>query len=97
MPLDALKIDSSFVSDVLDDDAHASIVRTIISIAQTFELDVIAEGVESVAVHDFLTDAGCPRFQGYHYSRPMPLTEFRRLLAAEPAVEDGPDVIAQIG
>lgn len=97
LPLDALKIDSSFVCDVLDDEAHASIVRTIISIARTFELDVIAEGVESVAVQDFLTDAGCPRFQGYHYSRPMPLTEFRRLLTAVPAIEDDADVIAHIG
>jgi EAL domain-containing protein (putative c-di-GMP-specific phosphodiesterase class I) len=97
LPLDALKIDSSFVRDVLDDDAHASIVRTIISIARAFELDVIAEGVESAAVHEFLADAGCPRFQGYHYSRPMPLAEFCRLLTVAPTEEDDAGVIAHIG
>ena len=46
------------------------------------DLDVIAEGVESAEVHRFLIEAGCPRFQGYHYSRPMALADFRALLRA---------------
>ena len=70
--------------------AHASIVRTIISIAHTLELDVIAEGVESEPIHDFLCEAGCPRFQGFFYSRPMTLADFcNRLEAPLPAVSVG--------
>jgi len=80
LPLDTLKIDQSFVRDVLDDPGDASIVRAIISMARSLQLDVIAEGVETSAVRDFLMEAGCERFQGYLYSRPVPITDFLELL-----------------
>ncbi|WOJ92086.1 EAL domain-containing protein [Congregibacter variabilis] len=83
LPLDTLKVDQSFVQDVLTDPGDASIVRAIISMAQTLELEVIAEGVETEAVRDFLISANCVRFQGYLYSRPVPLNDFRALLARE--------------
>lgn len=81
LPLDALKIDGSFICDVLEDEAHASIVLAILSMARSLELEVIAEGVENADVHRFLTEAGCPRFQGYHYSLPVCFDDFRALLA----------------
>lgn len=83
LPLDTLKIDQSFVQDVLSDPSDASIVRAMISMADTLELEVIAEGVETQAVHQFLLEAGCRRFQGFLYSRPMPLNEFVQLLGGE--------------
>jgi EAL domain-containing protein (putative c-di-GMP-specific phosphodiesterase class I) len=76
LPLDTLKIDQSFVRDVLTDPGDASIVRAIVSVAHTLQLDVIAEGVETGAIHDFLVGAGCRRFQGFLYSPPLPLEEF---------------------
>lgn len=80
LPLDTLKIDQSFVRDVLSDPSDASIVRAIISMAETLELQVIAEGVETQEVHDFLVQAGCRRFQGFLHSKPMPLIELFTLL-----------------
>jgi diguanylate cyclase (GGDEF)-like protein len=84
LPLDTLKVDQSFVSDVLANPGDASIVRAIISMAHTLELNVIAEGVETEDVHEFLVTEGCERFQGYLFSRPVPLAEFRELLLACP-------------
>jgi diguanylate cyclase (GGDEF)-like protein len=83
LPLDTLKVDQSFVRDVLTDPGDASIVRAIISMAQTLELEVIAEGVETEAVRDFLISANCVRFQGYLYSRPIPFDDFLKLLEQE--------------
>lgn len=81
LPLHTLKVDQSFVRDVLINSGDASIVKAIISMARTLELEVIAEGVETEAVRDFLVGANCMRFQGYLYSRPIPIQEFRELLA----------------
>ncbi len=83
LPLDKLKIDQSFVRDVLTDSGDASIVRAIVSMARTLELEVIAEGVETQAVRDFLISANCLRFQGYLYSRPIPFEDFLKLLEEE--------------
>ncbi|MEM1187812.1 MAG: EAL domain-containing protein [Pseudomonadota bacterium] len=85
LPLDTLKIDQSFVRDVLTDPGDASIVRAIISMAATLELEVIAEGVETEDVHRFLVGAGCERYQGFLYNRPIPLSDFLALLDGEKA------------
>lgn len=79
LPLDTLKIDQSFVRDVLSDPGDASIVNAIIYMAKTLDLEVIAEGVEAQAIHEFLTAAGCRKFQGFLYARPMPLEEFEAM------------------
>jgi diguanylate cyclase (GGDEF)-like protein/PAS domain S-box-containing protein len=76
LPLDQLKIDQSFVRDVLTDFNDASIAKTIIALAHGLGLGVIAEGVETGGQRDFLENAGCRAYQGYFFSRPKPLTEF---------------------
>ena len=78
MPLDELKIDRSFVRDILNDYHDASIAKTIIALAQSLGLNVIAEGVEIEAQRDFLTAAGCHAYQGFLFSRPLPLADFER-------------------
>lgn len=76
MPLDQLKIDRSFVSDVLDDPNDAAIAKTIVALAQSLGLGVIAEGVETAAQRNFLAASGCHAYQGYFFSRPLPIAAF---------------------
>jgi diguanylate cyclase (GGDEF)-like protein/PAS domain S-box-containing protein len=80
LPLDQLKIDKSFVRDVLQDPNDAAIACTIVALAQSLGLSVIAEGVETEAQRDFLAENGCPTYQGYFFSRPLPITQFEALL-----------------
>ena len=80
LPLDQLKIDRSFVRDIDTDPGDAVIVRTIIDMARNFGLEVVAEGVENDAQRTFLLSNGCTEFQGYLFSRPVPLPEFEALL-----------------
>ena len=78
LPLDHLKIDKSFVQDVLTDPNDASIARTIIALAHNLGIGVVAEGVENIQQRDFLAQAGCHAYQGYFYGRPLPIEDFQR-------------------
>jgi diguanylate cyclase (GGDEF)-like protein/PAS domain S-box-containing protein len=76
LPLDQLKIDQSFVRDVLTNADDAAIARTIVALGKTLGLQVMAEGVETMAQRDFLAEHGCHAYQGYLFSRPMPAEQF---------------------
>jgi diguanylate cyclase (GGDEF)-like protein/PAS domain S-box-containing protein len=76
LPIDQLKIDQSFVRDVLSDPNDAAIARTIVALAQSLGLNVIAEGVETEAQKHFLAANDCHAYQGYYFSRPLPLADF---------------------
>ena len=75
LPLDQLKIDQSFVRDVLSDPNDAAIVRTILALAKSMDLVAVAEGVETEGQRQFLLDNGCTLFQGYLFGRPVPLAK----------------------
>lgn len=81
LPLDQLKIDQSFVRDIMDDTNDAAIVQTIIAMSNALGLNVIAEGVETREQRAFLDSHGCHTFQGYLFSKPIPLEQFEVLLA----------------
>jgi len=80
MPLDALKIDREFVKEMNHDETSRSIVDSIIALAHTMSLRVIAEGVETVEQAARLAGAGCDYLQGYHFGRPMPAAEVALLV-----------------
>ncbi|WP_213876640.1 EAL domain-containing protein [Pseudomonas sp. dw_358] len=80
LPVDALKIDQSFVRDATHDPNDAEIIRAIVAMARSLDLTVIAEGVEQSQQLDFLQRLGCHLYQGYLHSRPMPLALFRQML-----------------
>jgi EAL domain-containing protein (putative c-di-GMP-specific phosphodiesterase class I) len=75
-PISAIKIDRSFVADLGIDPEDAAIVQTIIALARTLRLDVVAEGVETDGQLAFLSEVGCDVVQGYYYSRPLPPDEY---------------------
>ena len=82
-PLDALKIDRTFVRDLPDDADDAAITKAVISLAHSLNLKVVAEGVESLAHLDALRSYGCDEIQGYYISRPLPAEGCTLLLAQE--------------
>ena len=84
-PIDALKIDQSFVRDILDDGDDAAIASLIIRMAHMLNLTVVAEGVETADQAGFLVPLGCDHMQGFYFGRPMPAAEFGRVLAGEGA------------
>lgn len=74
--VDKLKIDQSFVRDILKDKDDATIVKTIINMAKSFNLKSIAEGVENQEVLNLVKEFGCDEVQGYHFAKPMNIDEF---------------------
>lgn len=83
LPLDQLKIDQSFIRDVLTDPNDAAITRAIVALGQNLGLKIIAEGVETAGQQQFLAEHGCHAYQGYLYSRPLQIDAFERYLNQE--------------
>ena len=77
LPLEQLKIDQSFVRDVLSDANDAAIARTVLALGHSLGLNVVAEGVESTGQRDFLLVNGCTLFQGYFFGRPVPVEQLQ--------------------
>ncbi|MGA3081935.1 MAG: PAS domain S-box protein [Terracidiphilus sp.] len=80
LPLDELKIDRTFVRDMMVDVTSGAIAQTIISLGRAMDLSVMAEGVETEEQRGFLAGLGCHSFQGFLFSRPLPLPEFEAFL-----------------
>ena len=76
VPADELKIDKSFVMNMLADEADARIVAQVVALGHSFGLEVVAEGVESPEVAAKLADMGCDFAQGFHYAKPLPPQDF---------------------
>jgi len=80
LPIQAIKIDRSFIDELPHDEDDAAIVQSILSMAKNLELRVVAEGVETAEQLDFLLRLGCAEFQGYYFSRPLPGLDMGKLL-----------------
>jgi EAL domain-containing protein (putative c-di-GMP-specific phosphodiesterase class I) len=81
LPLSEIKIDRAFVNDLLENTGSEAIVRAIIAMGDSLQLQVVSEGVETQAQMDKLVAMGCKLLQGYWIARPMELVNFEQLLA----------------
>lgn len=89
LPIDALKIDKSFIDNITADEIEGQIVKTIVALALKIGLKVIAEGVETKEQQAYLTACGCNAMQGYLFSRPVPEAEILDLIQADQKRENG--------
>ncbi len=89
LPLDQLKVDQSFVREMLSSSQDEAIVRTVVSLAQNMDLDVIAEGVETEEQRQFLQSIGCFTIQGYLITRPLRIADFNEFLSKRMLLKSG--------
>ncbi|MEA3371645.1 MAG: EAL domain-containing protein, partial [Campylobacterota bacterium] len=79
-PINKLKIDQSFIRDLPDDEEDVGITNAVIALAKSLNLNIIAEGVETIEQRDFLVENGCRNIQGYFYEKPIPTDDMKRVL-----------------
>jgi diguanylate cyclase (GGDEF)-like protein len=92
-PIDTLKIDKSFVTDMKANKDHLNIVKAMIAMAHTLQLKVVAEGVEDEKTANLLQEIGCDYLQGYYYAKPIPAFEFQELIRSHKQTSDNADII----
>jgi EAL domain-containing protein (putative c-di-GMP-specific phosphodiesterase class I) len=83
LPVDRLKIDQSFIRDVVSDTSDRAIVAAIVTLAHSLRMEVVAEGVETVEQLEYVRGAGCDAVQGYYCGRPMAATQFEDFIARD--------------
>ncbi|OAN19195.1 diguanylate cyclase [Photobacterium jeanii] len=88
LPFDSLKIDRSFVNEMMENDNCCSVVAAIITIANNFHADIVAEGVETAAQAEKLTQLGCRYAQGFYYAKPLPLSQWSTDMVNNPQKSD---------
>ena len=81
LPIDTIKIDSSFIAKTPDEYGNSQIVKAIIALAQSLDINLVAEGVEKELQLKFLQSVGCTIIQGYFYSKALPKCEFNHFIA----------------
>jgi EAL domain-containing protein (putative c-di-GMP-specific phosphodiesterase class I) len=91
-PIDKLKIDRTFVKEMTSRPEDASIVRAMVSLAHSLNLKVVAEGVETGDQLALLQQLGCDQYQGFHFSKALPATEFERLISAQTHPVQAPEI-----
>ncbi|MEE8057857.1 MAG: EAL domain-containing protein [Pseudomonadales bacterium] len=91
LPIDTLKIDKSFIDNITTNDRDATITKTIIVMAHSLDMNVIAEGVETEEQMSFLKGSHCDEIQGYYYSRPQPVDQFEEFVLSSIHVEPAPE------
>jgi len=94
-PIDALKIDQSFVRDLTMDEDDAGIVTAVIGMGKSLHMLVVAEGVETREQLEVLQEHGCPQGQGYYFYRPVPAEEFGQLLERDTALRQSHDQLLE--
>ncbi|HUF54370.1 MAG TPA: EAL domain-containing protein [Dehalococcoidia bacterium] len=87
LPVDTLKIDQSFIQNMVHDDRNAEIAASVIALGQALSLNIVAEGVETEEQLQFLRDHNCQTYQGFLHSKPMPAAEMRALLKSVPPAQ----------
>ena len=83
LPVDRLKIDQSFIRDVVSDPSDRAIVAAIVNLAHSLRMEVVAEGVETVEQLEYVRGAGCDAVQGYYCGRPMAAAQFEEFIARD--------------
>jgi EAL domain-containing protein (putative c-di-GMP-specific phosphodiesterase class I) len=94
LPIDALKIDRSFINNMATDPGDMAIVSAIISLAHSLNLSVVAEGVETLQQHKLLERLDCDEVQGYLYSRPLPAEQIQQTLPGRRGMSEMEEVSA---
>jgi EAL domain-containing protein (putative c-di-GMP-specific phosphodiesterase class I) len=79
VPVDGVKIDRSFITDLLRDPNDLALTSGVIAMAHSLGVTVVAEGIENVGQHDLLRERGCPLGQGFYLGRPLPAEDVGRL------------------
>jgi EAL domain-containing protein (putative c-di-GMP-specific phosphodiesterase class I) len=82
LPVTQIKIDQSFVNDMLTDSNDAAIIQMILTIGKAIQCNIVAEGVEQLEQFELLKKFGCCFFQGYYFSKPIQLADFEKMVEA---------------